>query len=127
MLNPATPKQLAALDALLCPSPPPTIAVAMDAADVHAETTRGRHTTEGLGAYCRTALPLILRRLLAVESDLIALRSAVAGHVASADQGNDPTPGELLEGLKRRGIDLRPDVAAAAALLEAEAHAAAFG
>ncbi|MER6616345.1 hypothetical protein [Streptomyces xantholiticus] len=99
----------------------------MDAAEVHAETIRGRHTTEGLGRYCRTALPLILRRLLAVESDLATLRAKVAEHVAAADQGDDPTPGELLEDLKRAGVDLRGDVESAAAVLKAQAHAAAFG
>jgi hypothetical protein len=127
VLTPATLEQLAALDALLRPASPSTIAVAVDAAEVHAETIRGRHTTEGLGRYCRTALPPVLRRLLAAESELLALRAAVAGHVAAADQGDDPTPGELLEDLKRRGIDLRSDVAAAAAVLEGQAHAAAFG
>lgn len=127
MLTLATPEQLAELDRLLRPASVSSFAVAVDAAEVHAETIAGRHTTEGLGRYCRTALPMLLRRLLAAESALTVMRAKVAGHVAAADQGDDPTPGELLEDLKRAGVDLRGDVEAAAAVLEAQAHVAAFG
>ncbi|MEU9355072.1 hypothetical protein AB0D65_29760 [Streptomyces griseoloalbus] len=127
MQYPATPEQLAALDGMLRPAPVSSIVVALDAAEVHADTLAGRQTIEGLGRYCRTALPMLMRRLLAVESELLTIRGKVAGHVAAADQGEDPTPGELLEELKRAGIDLRADVEAAALVLEAQAHAAAFG
>ncbi|QFG13328.1 hypothetical protein SEA_GILGAMESH_136 [Streptomyces phage Gilgamesh] len=123
----ATPEQLAALDGMLRPSSHCSLAVALDAAEVHADTVAGRHTTEGLGRYCRTALPMLLRRLLAVESELLTIRGRVAGHVAAADQGADPTPGELLEELKRAGVDLRADVEEAALVLEAEARVATFG
>ncbi|MFE6639540.1 hypothetical protein ACFVFT_38500 [Streptomyces tendae] len=123
----ATPELLAALDGMLRPSSPASLAVALDAAEVHADTVAGRHTTEGLGRYCRTALPMLLRRLLAVESELLTIRGKVAGHIAEYDQGEDPSPGELLEDLKRAGIDLRADVEAAALVLEAEARAATFG
>lgn len=129
MLTPATPELLAELDALLRPGTAPlsSLVGAVDAAEVHAETLRGRHTTEGLGRYCRTALPSLLRRLLAAESEVLTLRAAVAEHAAAGDLGDDPTPGELLEDLKRRGVDLRADVEAAAAVLEGQAHAAAIG
>lgn len=128
MLNPATPEQLAALDAQLRPgSMPASIVVLLDAAEVHAETIAGRHTTEGFGRYCRTALPMLLRRLLAAESDLAVLRAQVARHVAAADRGEDPTPGDLFNDCRRAGIDLHADVEAAGAVLDAEAHAAAFG
>ncbi|GAA2439331.1 hypothetical protein [Streptomyces glaucus] len=127
MLTPATPEQLAALDAHLRPGLPASIVAVLDTAEVHAEALAGRHTTEALGRYCRTALPMLLRRLLAAESDLATLRAAVAEHVAATDQGDEPTPGELLADLVRRGIDLHADVEAAAAVLEAQAHAAAFG
>ncbi|MGW2550048.1 hypothetical protein [Streptomyces sp. NPDC001635] len=126
MLTPGPPDQLAALDALLRAATPASIVVAVDAAELHKETVYGRTTTEAFGRYCRTALPMILRRLLAAESDLAAIRGAVARHVAAADLGDDPPAGELLEDLKRRGIDLRVDVTAAAELLEAEAYAATF-
>ncbi|MFF4902194.1 hypothetical protein [Streptomyces sp. NPDC001068] len=123
---PAEPEHLAALDALLRPSSVSSFAVALDAAEVHAETLRGLHTTEGLGRYCRTALPPVLRRLLAVESELATVRAKVAGHIAAHDQGHDPTAGELLEDLRRAGVDLAHDVTAAAAVLEGQAHAATF-
>lgn len=125
-MTPATPEELAELNRLLHPASPPVFAVAVKAAKVHADTVAGRQTTEKLGRYCHTALPTLLRRLLAVESDLATLRAAIARHVAADDQGDDPTPGELLEDLRRRGIDLRADVAEAAAVLEAEQRAAAF-
>ncbi|CAM5237758.1 hypothetical protein [Streptomyces griseomycini] len=129
MLTPATPELLAELDALLRPGTAPlsSLAGAVDAAEVHAETLRGGHTTEAFGRYCRVALPSLLRRLLAAESEVLTLRAALAEHVAAADQGDDPEPGELLEDLKRRGVDLRADVEAAAAVLEGQAHAAAIG
>jgi hypothetical protein len=127
VLTPAPADQLAALDALLRPGAPASIAVAVDAAEVHRDTTGGRYTTEAFGRYCRTAVPEILRRLLAVESEHAALRAKVAGHVAAADQGHDPTVGELLEDLKRAGVDLRADVESAAEVLEGQAHAAAIG
>lgn len=128
MLTPATPGQLAALADQIGPDrAPASIVVVLDAAEVHAETIRGRHTTEAFGRYCRTALPMLLRRLLAAESDLATLRAQVARHVAAADRGEDPTSGELLDACKRAGIDLRVDVETAGELLDAEAHAAAFG
>ncbi|MCX5182595.1 hypothetical protein [Streptomyces sp. NBC_00268] len=112
---------------MLRPATPPSFPLALDAAEVHADTIAGRQTPEGLGNYSRTALPMLLRRLLAVEAELLTLRTKVAGHVAAADQGHDPTAGELLEDLRRAGVDLRSDVAAAAAVLEGQAQAAAFG
>ncbi|GAA5070612.1 hypothetical protein [Streptomyces similanensis] len=128
MLTPATPDQLAAVEALLPPDRAPVaIAVVLDTAEVHAETRRGSHTTEAFGRYCRTAVPMLLRRLLAAESELDVLRAQVARYVAAADQGQDPAPGELVEDCKRAGIDLRDEVAAAAAVLEAEGRFAAFG
>ncbi|MDV6291358.1 hypothetical protein R2F25_38755 [Streptomyces sp. UP1A-1] len=127
MQYPATPEQLAALDAMLWPAPVSSIVVALDAAEVHTDTLAGRQTTEGLGRYCRTALPMLMRRLLAVESELLTIRGKVAGHIAEYDHGNDPTALELLEDLRRAGVDLRADVEAAAAVLEAQAHTAAFG
>jgi hypothetical protein len=126
VLIPATPEQLAELDGMLRPSTPPSFPVLLDVAEVHADTVAGRRTTQALGNYSRTALPPLLRRLLAVETELLTMRTKVAGHVAAADQGDDPTVGELLEELRRAGVDLRADVKAAAALLEAEAHAATF-
>ncbi|MGX1268011.1 hypothetical protein [Streptomyces phaeoluteigriseus] len=128
MLTPATPEMLAELDRLLRPGTASlsSLALALDAAEVHADTTAGRHTTEGLGNYSRTAFPPLLRRLLAVETELLTMRTKVAGHVAAADQGHDPTAAELLESLRRAGVDLRDDVRAAAVVLEGQAHAATF-
>ncbi|MEU1275649.1 hypothetical protein [Streptomyces sp. NPDC005799] len=126
VLTPATPEELAALDQALRPAIPPSFSLALDAAEVHGDTVASRYTTEGLGRYCRTGLPLLLRRLLAVETEYAVLRGKVAGHVAAPDQGHDPTLGELLADLKRAGIDLRADVESAAAVLEAQAHAATF-
>ncbi|MFE1206400.1 hypothetical protein ACFW5V_32455 [Streptomyces sp. NPDC058762] len=127
MQYPATPEQLAALDGMLRPAPVSSIVVVLDAAEVHADTLAGRQTTEGLGRYCRTALPMLMRRLLAVESELLTIRAKVAGHIAEYDQGEDPSAGELLEDLRRAGVDLRADVETAALLLEGQAHTAAFG
>ncbi|GHH22374.1 hypothetical protein [Streptomyces lanatus] len=126
MLTPATPELLAELDRMLRPATPPSFPLALDAAEVHADTIAGRQTTEGLGNYSRTALPMLLRRLLAVETELLTMREKVAGHVAATDQGHDPTVGELLEALRLAGVDLRADVVTAAELLEAEARAATF-
>ncbi|MEU6462215.1 hypothetical protein [Streptomyces sp. NPDC046976] len=126
MLSPAEPECLAALDALLRPSPVASFTVALDAAEVHADTVAGRRTTEGLGHYSRTALPALLRRLLAVETELVTMRLRVAGYIAAHDQGADPTPGELLGELRRAGIDLGADVETAAALHDAQAQAATF-
>ncbi|QOV40219.1 hypothetical protein IM697_18530 [Streptomyces ferrugineus] len=126
MLTPATPELLAELDRMLRPATPPSFPLALDAAEVHADTIAGRKTTEGLGNYSRTALPMLLRRLLAVETELLTMRTKVAGHVAEYDQGDDPSAGELLEELQRAGVDLRADVEAAAAVLEAQAHAATY-
>ncbi|MFF1600750.1 hypothetical protein ACFVYV_25130 [Streptomyces mirabilis] len=123
---PATAEDLAELDRRLRPGAPPSFSLALDAAEVHADTTAGRYTTEGLGRYCRTGLPMLLRRLLGVESELATLRAKVAGHIAAHDQGDDPTGGELLEDLRRAGVDLAADVTAAAAVLEGQAHAATF-
>ncbi|MFB8120576.1 hypothetical protein ACFC51_32520 [Streptomyces sp. NPDC055962] len=126
MLTPAPPEQLAALDALLRPGPPAPITAVVDTAEVHAEASRGLHTDEHFGHYCRVALPSILRRLLVAESDLAVMRGAVARHVAADDAGDDPSPGELLDDLKRAGLDLRDDVETAAAGIRAE-YAAVFG
>ncbi|MEV8344622.1 hypothetical protein [Streptomyces niveus] len=127
MLTPADPAQLASLDAQLTPGrPPASIVAVLDTADVHAETVRGQHTTEAFGRYCRIAVPKLLRRLLDAERDLVTLRAHVARHVAAHDQGDDPTALELLEELRRDGVDLGDDVVAAGEVLEAQAHAAAF-
>ncbi|MFD9395011.1 hypothetical protein ACFWBB_31065 [Streptomyces sp. NPDC060000] len=126
MLKPATPDLLAELDGMLRPGPPSSFSLALDVAEVHADTVAGRRTTEALGNYSRTALPMLLRRLLAVETELLTLRTKVAGHVAAGDQGHDPTTGELLEELRRAGVDLRADVEAAAQVLEGQARAATF-
>ncbi|MFE6522278.1 hypothetical protein [Streptomyces sp. NPDC057794] len=101
--------------------------IAQDVAEMHADTVAGRHTTEGLGNYCRTALPMLLRRLLAAETMLLTMRTKVAEHVAAHDQGDDPSARELLEDLKKAGVDLAADIENATAVLEAQAHAAAFG
>lgn len=126
MLYAATPEHLAELDRLLRPTASGSLAVALDA-EVHADTVAGRRTTEALGNYCRTALPMLLRRLLDTETALLTMRTKVAGHVAAHDQGDDPSARELLEDLRRAGLDLREDVDTAAAVLEAEVRAAAFG
>lgn len=128
MLTPADPAQLAALDAGLSPGHLPAAIVAvLDTAEVYAETIRGQHTTEAFGRHCLTAVPTILRRLLDAETDLATLRAQVARHAAAADRGDDPTMSELLYGCQRAGIDLRPDVQSAAAVLDAEVHSTAIG
>ncbi|MFJ4880136.1 hypothetical protein ACIP93_33680 [Streptomyces sp. NPDC088745] len=127
MLYAATPEHLAELDRLLRPGSHGSLAVALDAAEVHADTVAGRQTTEGLGTYCRTALPALLRRLLVVETELLTLRAKVAEHIAEYEGGDDPTAVELGEDLRRAGVDLWSDVEAAAAVLEARARVAAFG
>jgi hypothetical protein len=128
MLTPATPELLAELDAALRPGTAPlsSLALALDVAEVHADTVAGRRTSQALGNYARTALPPLLRCLLEVETELLTLRTKVAGHVAAADQGHDPAAGELIEDLRRAGIDLAADVAAAAAVLEGQAYATTF-
>ncbi|MFI7415289.1 hypothetical protein ACIBU0_42315 [Streptomyces sp. NPDC049627] len=126
MLIPATPEQLAELDGMLRPGTPPSFPVLLDVAEIHADTVAGRRTSEALGNYSRTALPPLLRRLLAVETALLTMREKVAGHIAAYDQGDDPTGLELLEDLRRAGVDLGDDVKAAAAVLEGKAHAATF-
>ncbi|MFF9901304.1 hypothetical protein [Streptomyces longispororuber] len=126
-MTPATPEMLAELDGMLRPGSPPSFPVLLDVAEVHADTVAGRRTTQALGNYCRTALPLLLRRLLAAESALLTMREKVAAHIAECDRGEDPSALELLEGLQRAGIDLAADVEAAAAVLEAQVHAAALG
>ncbi|MCG8971819.1 hypothetical protein [Streptomyces sp. CL12-4] len=127
MVTPATPELLAELARTLRPGAPAGPAVVVDAAEVHADTIAGRHTTEALGRYCRTALPMLLRRLLDAETELLTVRAKVAGHIAEYDQGADPSALELLEDLKRAGVDLRADVESAALVLEAEARVATFG
>ncbi|MFJ4084957.1 hypothetical protein ACIP2Z_39190 [Streptomyces iakyrus] len=128
MLTPATPELLAELDGALRPGTAPlsSLALALDVAEVHADTVAGRRTSEALGNYSRTALPPLLRRLLAVETALLTMREKVAGHIAAYNQGDDPTGLELLEDLRRAGVDLGADVQAAAAVLEGQAHAATF-
>jgi hypothetical protein len=96
VLSPAPPELLAELARMLRPAAPTSFSLALDAAEVHAATVAGRQTTEGLGNYSRIALPMLLGRLLAVETELLTLRAKVAGHVAAADQGHDPSAGELL-------------------------------
>ncbi|MEU5748168.1 hypothetical protein ABZ804_21850 [Streptomyces sp. NPDC047726] len=126
MLTPAPLERLAALDALLRPGPPAPITVVVDTAEVHAEASRGLHKDEHFGHYCRVAVPSILRRLLVAESDLAAMRTAVARHVAAGDAGEDPAPGELVADLKRAGVDVAADVETAAAVLQAK-YAAVCG
>ncbi|MFD5856111.1 hypothetical protein [Streptomyces chartreusis] len=128
MLTPATPELLAELDRALRPGTAPlsSLALALDVAEIHADTVAGRRTSEALGNYSRTALPPLLRRLLAVETAFLTMREKVAGHIAAYDQGDDPTALELLEDLRRAGVDLSADVQAAAAVLEGQAHAATF-
>ncbi|MFE4582643.1 hypothetical protein [Streptomyces chartreusis] len=128
MLTPATPELLAELDRALRPGTAPlsSLALALDAAEVHADMVAGHRTSEALGNYSRTALPMLLRRLLAVETAVLTMRKKVAGHIAAYDQGDDPTARELLEDLRRAGVDLGADVQAAAAELEGQAHAATF-
>lgn len=126
MLTPALPEQLAALDVALRPGPPASFVDVVDVAQAHAEAACGLHVDEHFGHYCRVVLPPVLRRLLVAESELAAMRTAVARHVAASDQGGDPAPGELLEDLRRAGVDLRPDVESAAAVLAAQ-YAAVFG
>jgi hypothetical protein len=123
---PATPEELAALGGRLRPATPPSFSLALDAAEVHANTAAGKYSNEAFGRYCRTGLPMLLRRLLAAETERLILRTKVAGHIAAADQGYDPAPGELLEDLRRAGIDLTAEAAEAGAVLEAQAHDAAF-
>ncbi|MFD6335326.1 hypothetical protein ACFWGI_37895 [Streptomyces niveus] len=127
MLTPALPDELAILDALLHAGSPASFTAVVETAEVHAETAGGRHTVESLGRYCHTALPAILRRLLAIESELLTMRATVAGHAAAHERGDEPTLGELLEALSRAGIDLYADVEIAAALLDAEVRASAIG
>ncbi|MFF8696327.1 hypothetical protein ACF08W_29350 [Streptomyces sp. NPDC015144] len=126
MLIPATPEQLAELDGALRPGVPPSFPVLLDVAEIHADTIAGRRTTKALGNYSRTALPPLLRRLLAVETALLTMREKVAAHIAAYDTGDDPTALELLEDLRRAGVDLGDDVEAAARVLEGQARAAAF-
>ncbi|MET8696875.1 hypothetical protein ABZV65_30545 [Streptomyces bauhiniae] len=126
LLKPADLEQLAELAGHLTTATSGSIATAIDAAEVRAETMRGRHTNEAFGRYCRTALPLILRRLLDAESQLAALRTQAARHVAAADLGHDPSPAELLNGYRRAGVDLAEEIEEARALLEAEAYALAL-
>ncbi|SEE82747.1 hypothetical protein SAMN05216483_6679 [Streptomyces sp. 2131.1] len=126
MLIPAKPEQLAELDRALRPGAPPSFPVLLDVAEIHADTVAGRRTTQALGNYARTALPPLLRRLLAVETALVAMREKVAAHIAAYDQGDDPTALELLEDLRRAGVDLGADVEAAAAVIEAQARTATF-
>ncbi|RZU28243.1 hypothetical protein EV284_6409 [Streptomyces sp. BK022] len=126
MLKPAATEQLAELAGHLATAPSGSIATAIDAAEVRAETMRGRHTDEAFGRYCRSALPLILRRLLDAESQLAALRAQSARHVAAADLGDEPSPAELLDGYRRAGVDLAEEIEEARAELEAEAYAFAL-
>lgn len=123
---PASPEELAALDRLLRPGSPSSFSLALDAAEVHADTRAGKYSNEAFGRYCRTGLPMLLRRLLAVETAFLTMREHVAAHVAAADQGEDPAPGELLRALQRAGIDLTAEAAAAGAVLAAQAHDAAL-
>ncbi|MFI5990360.1 hypothetical protein ACIBAC_00700 [Streptomyces sp. NPDC051362] len=126
MLRPTPPEELAALDALLRPgTTPSSFSLAVDAAEIHQATVAGRYTSEAFGRYCRSAVPVILARLLAAETELLTLRTKVAAHLAEADQGWDPAANDLFKALRRAGIDLAEEVAAAAAVLEADALAAA--
>ena len=127
MLKPATPDELAAIAAILGAGCPASSSLVLDAAEIHARRRGGLLTAHAFGRYCDTALPWILLRLVAAESALTTLRAKVAAHAAAADLGHDPQPGDLLEDLRRAGIDLRADAADAAAVLEAETHAHAIG
>ncbi|MFH0246415.1 hypothetical protein ACGRHY_29240 [Streptomyces sp. HK10] len=127
MLNPAAPDELAAVAAEVGLGEPASPDLVAEVARFHAGMIRGGGADAALGRYCRGVLAPVLRRLVAAESDLAALRWAVARHIAAADQGEDPAPREVLDAAARAGIDLRADIETAAAVLEAESYAAAFG
>ncbi|MFD9190340.1 hypothetical protein ACFWCA_19180 [Streptomyces phaeochromogenes] len=127
MLKPATSDELAAVATILGAGHQASPELVLDAAKIHDRRRRGVLDAHAFGRYCDTALPWILLRLLAAESDLATLRAKVAEHVAAADLGRDPTPRELLDDCRRAGINLQADAADAAALLEAQAHAHAIG
>lgn len=127
MLIPAAPDRLAELAALLGPGAPASPEVVLDVARACARSARGGYADEEFGRLCRTALAPVLQRLLAAESAAAALRTATARHIAAADHGEDPAPRELLNELAREGIDLGDEIDAAAAVLDAESWAAAFG
>ncbi|MFI1532120.1 hypothetical protein [Streptomyces griseus] len=118
MLTPASPAQLAALAERLgagyAASPDLVLEVARTADD-HAA-----RSDEAFGRYCRTQLPPVLLRLLAAESEVAALRTVTARHVAAADLGEDPQPRDLLDACQRVGVNLRADVADAQEVLQAE-------
>ncbi|MFE7072618.1 hypothetical protein ACFU96_21305 [Streptomyces sp. NPDC057620] len=127
MLRPSTPEQLAALAGELGAGHSAAPDLVLDAAVIYERRRRGVLDAHAFGRYCDTALPWILQRLLAAESDLVTLRAKVAEHVAAADLGHDPAPRDLLDDCRRAGIDLQGDTADAAAVLEAQAHAHAIG
>ncbi|MFE5851984.1 hypothetical protein ACFQ61_01990 [Streptomyces sp. NPDC056500] len=123
-----TPEDRDRLTAILGTRPEAGPALPLDAAEVHRDTISGRYTTEALGRYCRTALPLLLGRLLAVEQLLTTTRHVLADHVAAVDGGDDRDLSDLLRELETAGVGLTDaDIEAAAAISAAEAHAGAFG
>lgn len=93
MLSPSAHEQLTALADELGTGHPASPDLVLDAAQIHAAHRAKKYTAEQFGRYSATALPSILQRLLTAESDLVTLRAKVAGHVAAADQGLDPTTG----------------------------------
>jgi alkylation response protein AidB-like acyl-CoA dehydrogenase len=129
VLTPAEPDQLAGLADLLGPVQPASPDAVLDAARAYTRTrgVQGTRGAEDFDRYVWAVWPQVLRRLVEAEFDLAALRSAVARHIAAGDRGDDPAPRELLDDVARSGIDLQDEVDAAAAVQDAEAHAAAFG
>jgi hypothetical protein len=126
VLRPSTPEQLAALADELGTGHPASSDLVLDAAQIHTAHRAKKYTAEQFGRYCATALPSLLQRLLTAESDVVTLRAKVAGHVAAADQGLDPTTGNCSVTSGVQGSTSGADVTAAVALIEGEARAAAF-
>ncbi|MFI7087720.1 hypothetical protein ACIBUR_29500 [Streptomyces anulatus] len=121
MLNPASPAQLAALADHLGAGYAASPALVLEAARRTSENRTGE-SDQTYGRYCRTEVPLVLHRLLAAESEMSALRTVVARHVAAADLGEDPQPGDLLEACRRVGLNLLSEVSDARETLDAEAR-----
>ncbi|MFJ1742627.1 hypothetical protein ACIOG4_28625 [Streptomyces microflavus] len=119
MLTPASPAQLADLAEHLGAGYAASPALVLEAARRISENRTGE-SDQTYGRYCRTEVPLVLHRLLAAESAISALRNVVARHVAAADLGEDPQPGDLLEACRRVGLNLLGEVADAREALAAE-------
>ncbi|MCD9904554.1 hypothetical protein LUR56_39770 [Streptomyces sp. MT29] len=123
MLKPASPAQLAALADRLGAGYAASYELVREAV----LRTEVRQADDGaFGRYCRDVLPPILQRAVAAETALAALRTVVARHVAAADLGEDPAPGDLLDAAFRAGMNLREEVVEATEVLEAETRHAAF-